>query len=99
MEQLLATRSVSITELKRSPSAIIEQAGDEAIAVLSHNRPAAYLIPAAMYMRQMALLETADLREAIAASRRDPRPSIPAEQMFAELDAAIDQVVAEQTAV
>jgi len=98
MEQLLATRSVSITELKRSPSAIIEQAGDEAIAVLNHNRPAAYLIPAAMYMRQMALLETADLREAIAASRRDPRAPIPAEQVFAELDAAIDQVVAEQAA-
>jgi len=96
MEQLLAGRSVSITELKRSPSAIIEQAGDEAVAVLNHNRPAAYLIPAALYMRQMALLETAGLREAIAASRRDPRPAIPAEQMFAELDAAIDQVVKEQ---
>jgi antitoxin StbD len=51
-----------------------------------------------MYMRQMALLETAGLREAIAASRRDPRPAIPAEQMFAELDAAIDQVVKEQAA-
>ena len=44
MEQLLANRSVSITELKRSPSAIIEQAGDEAVAVLNHNRPAAYLV-------------------------------------------------------
>ncbi len=98
MEHLLATRSVSITELKRSPSAIIEQAGDEAVAVLNHNRPAAYLIPAAMYMRQMALLETADLRETIAASRRDSRPAIPAEQMFAEMDAVIDQVVTEQAA-
>jgi antitoxin StbD len=93
MEHLFATRSVSITELKRSPSAIIEQAGDEAVAVLNHNRPAAYLIPAAMYMRQMALLETADLREAITVSRRDPRPAIPAEQMFAEMDAVINQVV------
>ena len=36
MEHLLATRSVSITELKRSPSAIIEQAGDEVVAVLNH---------------------------------------------------------------
>jgi antitoxin StbD len=54
MEQLLANRSVSITELKRSPSAIIEQAGDEAVAVLNHNRPAAYFVPAAMYMRLMA---------------------------------------------
>jgi len=96
MEQILANRSVSITELKRSPSAIIEQAGDEAVAVLNHNRPAAYLIPAAMYMRQMAALETANLREAIASSRRDSRLAIPAAQMFAEMDAAIDQVVTEQ---
>ena len=29
MRQLLATRSVSITELKRSPSAVLEQAGAE----------------------------------------------------------------------
>jgi antitoxin StbD len=52
-----------------------------------------------MYMRQMALLETAGLREAIAAGRRDPRPAIAAERMFAELDAAIDQVVKEQAAL
>ena len=40
MEQVLASRSVSITELKRSPSAVIEQAGSEPVAVLNHNRPA-----------------------------------------------------------
>ncbi|MDD5056255.1 MAG: type II toxin-antitoxin system prevent-host-death family antitoxin [Sideroxydans sp.] len=96
MEQLLANRSVSITELKRSPSAIIEQAGEEAVAVLNHNRPAAYLIPAAMYMRQMAALDAADLREAIATGRHDTRPPIPAAKMFAEMDAAIDQVETEQ---
>ncbi|MDO9101809.1 MAG: hypothetical protein Q7U50_06050 [Candidatus Nitrotoga sp.] len=44
----MANRSVSITELKRSPGAIIEQAGDEAVAVLNHNRLAAYLVSAAM---------------------------------------------------
>ena len=97
MQKLLANRSVSITELKRSPSAIIEQAGDVAVAVLNHNRPAAYLVPAAMYMRQMAALDAATLREAIAASRRDQRPPIPAEQMFTEMNAAIDQVAIEQS--
>jgi hypothetical protein len=35
MEQVLATRSVSITELKRSPTAVLEQAGDEPVAVLA----------------------------------------------------------------
>ena len=37
-----------------------------------------------------------NLREAIAASRRDPRPPIPAEQVFADLEAAIEQVAAEK---
>ncbi|MDP1637239.1 MAG: type II toxin-antitoxin system prevent-host-death family antitoxin [Candidatus Nitrotoga sp.] len=96
MEQLLVNRSVSITELKRSPSAIIEQAGDEAVAVLNHNRPAAYLVPTAMYMRLMAALEAATLREAIATSRRNQHPPIPIEQMFSEMNAAIDQVAIEQ---
>jgi len=41
MEQVLANRSVSITELKRSPSAVLEKAGAEPVAVLNHNRPAA----------------------------------------------------------
>jgi antitoxin StbD len=91
MEQLLATRSVSITELKRNPTAIIAQASGEAVAVLNHNRPAAYLIPADLYLRQMAQLETARLREAIAAGRNDPNPAIPAEQIFAELTTAIEQ--------
>ena len=49
MEQLLASRSVSITELKRSPSTVIEQAGSEPIAVLNHNRPGAYLLAQAIY--------------------------------------------------
>ena len=40
---MCATRSVSITELKRSPSAVLEQAGAEPVAILNHNRPAAYL--------------------------------------------------------
>lgn len=48
------------------------------------------------YRFEIALLETAVLREAIAASRRDSGPAIPAEQMFAEMDAVIDQVVTEQ---
>ena len=49
MEQILTSRTISITELKRNPSAVIEQAGDEVIAVLNHNKPAAYLLSAATY--------------------------------------------------
>ena len=58
MEQVLASRSVSITELKRSPSAVIEQAGSEPVAVLNHNRPAAYLLPPHVYQAMLERTST-----------------------------------------
>jgi antitoxin StbD len=54
MESVLASCSVSISELKKNPSALIEQSNGEPIAILNHNRPTAYLIPAQTYE---ALLE------------------------------------------
>lgn len=54
MESILASCTASISELKKNPSALIEQSEGEPIAILNHNRPTAYLIPAATYE---ALLE------------------------------------------
>lgn len=85
MEQVLATRSVSITELKRSPSAVLEQAGDEPVAVLNHNRPAAYLLSPEVYESMLERLN-ADLRVAIQ-DGIDSGPAISAGDVFAELNA------------
>jgi antitoxin StbD len=85
MEKVLATRSVSITELKRSPSAVIEQAGAEPVAVLNHNRPAAYLLSPEVYESMLQRLN-ADLRAAIQEGI-DSRPAIAAGGVFAELNA------------
>ena len=49
MESVLASCSASISELKKNPSALIEQSDGEPIAILNHNRPTAYLIPAETY--------------------------------------------------
>lgn len=85
MEQVLASRSVSITELKRSPSAVLAQAGSEPVAVLNHNRPAAYLLSPQVYE---AILErlNADLRQAIQEGI-DSGPAIAADDLFVELSA------------
>ncbi len=85
MEQVLASRSVSITELKRSPSAVLEQAGDEPVAVLNHNRPAAYLLSPEVYASMLERLN-AGLRAAIQEGI-DSGPAISSEAVFAELDA------------
>lgn len=57
MKKSLANCSASISELKKNPSALIEQAEGEPIAILNHNRPTAYLIPAETYEQLMERLE------------------------------------------
>lgn len=54
MESVLANCSASVSELKKNPSALIELAEGEPIAILNHNKPTAYLIPAETYQ---ALIE------------------------------------------
>ena len=57
MKSILANCSASISELKKNPSALIDQSEGEPIAILNHNRPTAYLIPAATYEELMERLE------------------------------------------
>lgn len=57
MKPVLANCSASISELKRNPSALIDQSEEEPIAILNHNRPTAYLIPAETYEELMERLE------------------------------------------
>ncbi|MBM9536217.1 type II toxin-antitoxin system Phd/YefM family antitoxin [Desulfobulbus alkaliphilus] len=57
MESVLTRYSASISELKKNPSSLIEQSEGEPIAILNHNKPTAYLIPAETYAHMMEQLE------------------------------------------
>ncbi len=57
MKTVLANCSASISELKKNPSALIDEAEGEPIAILNHNRPTAYLVPAETYEAIMERLE------------------------------------------
>jgi antitoxin StbD len=72
MHQIFASTSVSITELKRSPSAVIERAGGAPVAVLNHNCPAAYLLSAATYEALLDRLDDIDLIEIVKVRRNEP---------------------------
>lgn len=65
METILTDASISITELKRNPSAAIDAAGGESVAVLVHNRPSAYLVPAAAYQNLLERIEDLELAELV----------------------------------
>jgi antitoxin StbD len=62
MDTIFSNMTVSVTELKRNFAAIIKQADESPVAILNHNRPEAYLLPAAYYERLMSYLE--DLEDA-----------------------------------
>lgn len=61
MHAVLAQTSIGITELKKNPSAVIRDAGTETVVVLHHNKPSAYLVPAASYEAIMDVLDDLQL--------------------------------------
>ncbi|MFM1907565.1 MAG: hypothetical protein RLZZ591_1242 [Pseudomonadota bacterium] len=62
MDTVLSSLAVSVTELKRNYAGVLKQADDGPVAVLNHNRPEAYLLPASHYQQLLAQLE--DLEDA-----------------------------------
>ena len=66
---ILAKTTVSMTDLRRNPSGVLEVAGDQAIAVLNHNKPAAYLLSARAYEALLDKLDDAALTEVVKARR------------------------------
>jgi antitoxin StbD len=81
MEAILSNASVSITELKRNPSAVIEAADGESVAVLVHNKPSAYLVPAETYQRLMERLEDLELAELVRARRSERRVKVKLDEL------------------
>ena len=74
MDTIYSNKTVSVTELKRNFAEIIQQADDSPIAILNHNRPEAYLLPAAHYERLLAYLE--DLEDAKLVQERSSGPFV-----------------------
>lgn len=65
MQVLLAPFSATIAELKKSPTALLNQAQGEAIAILNRNLPTAYLVPAAAYEQLLERLEDYELSKIV----------------------------------
>lgn len=67
IDMLLADSGVSISELKKNPTAVIEAAGGFPVAVLNRNTPAAYLVPAKAWEELVDRLEDIELAEIVRA--------------------------------
>jgi antitoxin StbD len=74
MELLYTNASVSISELKKNPTAVIDGADGFPVAVLNHNKPAAYLVPAAAFEAMMERLDDIELAKLV--KERENQPTV-----------------------
>ena len=61
MQPIFASQTASISELKRNPTALLKQAAGQPIAILNHNKPSGYLVPAETYEKMLDMLEDIEL--------------------------------------
>ena len=71
MNAVLSVFSASVSELKKNPSGLLKQSEGEPIAILNHNRPTAYLVPAIKYEEMLERLEDAELMELVRSRREE----------------------------
>ncbi len=76
MHSVLSHNCVSVTELKRNYTQVLQQANNQPVAVLNHNRPEAYLLPAAMYEQLLDLLDNAQDAQGVRERAAGPYVSI-----------------------
>ena len=65
MHTILSNFTASLSELKRAPMKVLYEAHGEPVAILNHNTPEAYLVPAKAYEALMDMLEDIELAKIV----------------------------------
>ena len=61
MDQIFADLSVSMTEFKKNPAKVMRSADNRPVAVLSHNKPAFYMLAPELFQALLDELEDKEL--------------------------------------
>lgn len=67
MQRVEASLSASVSDLRKSPSAVMDAAKGEPVAILNHNSVMAYMVPADVYEAMLDRLDDLDLVEIVKA--------------------------------
>ncbi len=76
LTKIHATYTVSISQLKRNPQALIDDAQGDIIALLNRNRPTAYIVPAETFESLMELAEDIELGKIIEERRSEKADAV-----------------------
>ena len=73
---ILAETSASVSELKKNPMATVSAGEGFPVAILNHNEPAFYCVPAKAYEALMDKLEDMELNSLADARLKDGKPLV-----------------------
>ena len=76
MEHIYANLSASISEFKKSPTSLLDKSNGQPIALLNHNKPTAYLIPAILYEQILDHFENKELLSVAQSRLKDKKNAI-----------------------
>lgn len=91
MQNIRADVAVSVSELKKNPSAVLSGANGLPVAVLNHNRVMGYMVPANVYEAMVERLDELELvhlvKERLDASETPVRVSL--DDLISEAEADV----------
>ena len=70
---ILANVSAGISELKKNPMGVLQEAQGETVAILNRNQPVFYAVPAELYEAMMDALDDIELAKLVEERRNDER--------------------------
>ena len=65
MQALYADATVSMSEFKKNPAAVLRGAGKRPVAVLNHNKPAFYMVEPSLFEAMLDKLADQDLHRKV----------------------------------
>ncbi|WP_434562340.1 type II toxin-antitoxin system Phd/YefM family antitoxin [Pseudomonas sp. Z5-35] len=91
MQIVLADVAVSVSELKKNPSAVLNGANGSPVAVLNHNRVMGYMVPASVYEAMIERLDELELAQVVKArlEANDTPVRVSMDDLIGEAEAAI----------
>ena len=76
METILADVTVSMSEFKKNPAAVLREAQARPVAVLNHNKAAFYMLEPQLFEAMLEALADQDLHRKVLARRKERSQAI-----------------------
>ena len=83
MQIMFTDRTVSISDFKKNPAAVLRTAGQHPVAVMSHNKPAFYMVEPKLFEAMLEEISDHEIRQTVLARLAEKAHAI---------EVAIDQI-------